>query len=198
MHAASVPSRLAAFNPDCTMNRMPRFVHAVLPLAVAGLVSVFPVQVALAQSGAAKPPAKSSAKSSKPREASLGGGSASGPVMTKDELRQCLAEQDRLKQETADVVATQKKLAADRAEIDRTSAALDADRPNVDVSNKEAVDAFNARLQAKGKLVADYQAAAPAFNQRVDKLDADDKAFTKNCRDRRYFEDEYDEIKAGK
>ena len=63
---------------------------------------------------------------------------------------------------------------------------------------KDAVDAFNARLQAKGKLVADYQAAAPAFNARVDKLDADDKAFTTNCRDRKYFQDEYDEIKAGK
>ena len=44
--------------------------------------------------------------------------------------------------------------ARDRAEIDRESRALDADRPNVDVSKQDAVDAFNARLQAKGKLVA--------------------------------------------
>lgn len=181
------------------MNRPRNIARRQLRLLIAGFVAVFAVQTAMAQSGTAKPPAKSAAKAgAKQREGSFGGGSASGPMLTKDELRQCLAEQDRMKQETADVVATQKKLAADRAEIDRVSAALDADRPNVDVSNKEAVDAFNARLQAKGKLVADYQAAAPAFNARVDKLDADDKAFTKNCRDRRYFEDEYDEIKAGK
>lgn len=147
---------------------------------------------------AANPPAKPAAKASKQREGSLGGGTASGPMLTKDELRQCIAEQDRLKQETSEVSATQSKLKAQRADIDRMSAELDADRPKVDVGNKEAVDAFNARLQAKGKLVADYQAAGTQFNQRVDKLDADDQAFTKNCKDRRYFEDEYDEIKAGK
>lgn len=181
------------------MNRLQSLSRALWSVAVAASIGVCALPAALAQSGAQKPAAKSSAKpGAKPREGSLGGGTASGPVLTKDELRQCIAEQDRLKQETADVVATQKKLAADRAEIDRVSAALDADRPNVDVSNKDAVDAFNARLQAKGKLVADYQAAAPAFNARVDKLDADDKAFTTNCRDRKYFQDEYDEIKAGK
>lgn len=180
------------------MNRFQSFARALLPAAVAASMTAFALPAALAQSGTQKPAAKSSAKPGAKREGSLGGGTASGPVMTKDELRQCIAEQDRLKQETADVVATQKKLAADRAEIDRVSAALDADRPNVDVSNKDAVEAFNARLQAKGKLVADYQAAAPAFNARVDKLDADDKTFTTNCRDRKYFQDEYDEIKAGK
>lgn len=185
------------------MNRFRILARSGLALLAAGLLSAFAMQAAIAQSGATKPPAKSSAKpSAKPAkqrdEGSLGGGTATGPFLTKDELRQCLAEQDRLKQETTDVVAAQKKLAVDRAEIDRVSAAIDADRPQVDVSNKEAVDTFNARLQAKAKLVADYQAAAPAFNQRIDKLDADDKAFTTNCRDRKYFEDEYDEIKAGK
>ena len=181
------------------MNRLQNIACTQLRLLIAGFATVFAAQAAMAQSGAPKPPAKSAAKpAAKQREGSFGGGSASGPMLTKDELRQCLAEQDRLKQETAEVVATQKKLASDRAEIDRESRALDADRPNVDVSKQDAVDAFNARLQAKGKLVADYQAAAPAFNARIDKLDADDKAITKNCRDRRYFEDEYDEIKAGK
>ena len=184
------------------MNRFQNFVRRGLPLVSAALVSAFAMQAAVAQGSARKPAAapaaKPAAKPAKPREGSLGGGSASGPLLTKDELRQCLAEQDRLKQETADVVATQRQLAKDRTEIDRVGAEIDADRPKVDVSDKAAVDAFNARLQAKGKLVADYQAAAPAFNQRIDKLDADDKAFTKNCRDRKYFEDEYDAIKAGK
>lgn len=181
------------------MTRFHVFARRWLPLITAGVVSGFAMHVAVAQSGATKTPAKSTAKpAAKPREGSLGGGTATGPMLTKDELRQCIAEQDRLKQETADVVTTQQKLAKDRGEIDRASAALDADRPTVDVSNKEAVEAFNARLQAKAKLVADYQSAAPAFNQRIDKLDADDKAFTKNCKDRKYFEDEYDEIKAGK
>lgn len=188
------------------MNRSRLPARRAWPIVLAGCLGALLLQTATAADTAtttpAKPVAKSTAKPAakptKAREGSLGGGTASGPMLTKDELRQCLAEQDRLKQETTDVVATQNKLSKDRAEIDRVGAEIDADRPSVDLSNKEAVDAFNARLQAKGKMVADYQAAAPAFNQRIDKLDADDKAFTKNCRDRRYFEDEYDEIKAGK
>lgn len=183
------------------MKRPCNFARRALPLCAAVCLGVFALPFAGAQGDAAKPASKSAAKpAAKPakREGSLGGAGASGPFLSKDELRQCLAEQDRMKQETADVVAAQKKLAADRTEIDRVSAELDAERPKVDVSNKEAVDAYNARLQAKNKLVADYQVAAPAFNQRVDKLDADDKAFAKNCKERRYFQDEYDEIKAGK
>lgn len=189
------------------MNRIRILGCMRLPLITACVVCAFAMHVAVAQSGATGPPAKSTAKAAakstakpaaKPREGSLGGDTAAGPILTKDELRQCLAEQDRLKRETADVVANQQKLAKDRAEIDRVGAAIDADRSTVDLSNKEAVDAFNARLQAKARLLADYQAAAPAFNQRIDKLDSDDKAFTKNCKGRKYFEDEYDEIKAGR
>jgi hypothetical protein len=40
--------------------------------------------------------------------------------------------------------------------------------------------------------------AAPAFNDRVDKLDAAKQSFAKDCADRRYREDDYDAIKAGK
>lgn len=165
--------------------------------ALVACVGAFALQAAMAADK--PPPAKSAApaKAAK-REGTIGGGTGSGPFLSKDELRACMTEQDRMKKETTDVVATQQQLAKDRAEIDRLTAELDAERPKVDVSNKEAVDAFNARLQDKGKKVSDYQATAQAFNQRVDKLDADDKAFAKSCKDRRYFEDEYDAIKAGK
>ncbi len=170
---------------------------------LAGCLGAFALQSATAadKSTTASPPAKAAAKPAKPtkaREGSLGTGTASGPMLTKDELRQCIAEQDRLKKETSEVVTTQQKLAKDRTELERVSAEIDADKPKVDLSNKEAVDTFNARLQAKGQFVTDYKAAASQFNDRVDKLDADDKTFTKNCKDRRYFEDEFDEIKAGK
>lgn len=181
------------------MNRLDtltRTLRCAVLAASAGALALHAASAADKATTAKTPPP--AAKAAKPREGSLGGGTASGPMLTKDELRQCLAEQDRLKNETTEVVATQKKLAKDRAEIERISAELDADRPKVDVSNKDAVDAFNVRLQEKGKMVADYQAAGQTFNQRVDKLDADDKSFTKDCRDRRYFEDEYDAIKAGK
>jgi len=170
------------------------------PVLLAGCLGAFALHSATAadKSTTASPPAKAAAKPTQPREGSLGNGTSSEPMLTKDELRQCIAEQDRLKAERTEVVAIQQKLAKDRTELERVSAEIDADKPKVDLNNKEAVDAFNARLKAKGKLAADYQAAALAFNDRATKLNADDRTDTKKCKERRYFEVDYDAIKAGK
>ena len=143
---------------------------------------------------AAKTPAKASV--AKPREGSLGKGS--GPLLTREQLRQCLAEQARLKQEGTDAAEAQRGLDKDRAEIDRLGAELDADKAGLDRTSQAAVDGFNERARARDKRAADYLAAAPLFNLRVDKLDAAKDAYRKDCTDRRYFEDDYDAIKAGK
>ena len=77
------------------------------------------------------PPAKATTKTpaaaadAKPREGGFGKGS--GPLLTREQLRQCLAEQDRLKQETAAVQQLQHTLDSDRSEIDRAEAELKAE-----------------------------------------------------------------------
>jgi hypothetical protein len=159
---------------------------------------------AVTPAATAKAPAKTAPKTpakaadGKPAEGSLGSGAGSGTLMTRDELRQCLDEQDRMKQETAAIVSTQAALAKDRAEIDRVSSAIDADRASVNRSDQAAVDAFNERWKARTKLIEAYQAAAPEFNRRVDKLDADQQAYAKNCKDRRYDEKDFNALKAAK
>lgn len=147
---------------------------------------------------AADAPAKAPAKpaAAKPREGSLGKGS--GPLLTREQLRQCMAEQERVKQEGSAAAEAQAALAKERSEIDRLGAELDADRATLDRTSPAAVDGFNERARARDKRVADYLAATPLFNERVDKLDADKEAYRKACADRRYFEDDFDAIKAGK
>jgi len=147
-----------------------------------------------AATAAAKPPAK--AGDAKPREGSLGKGS--GPLLTREQLRLCMAEQERLKEEGTAAATNQGVLSKDRVEIDRLGSELDADKATLDRTSQTAVDGYNDRARARDKRAADYVAAAKAFNQRLDKLDADKETFKKDCADRRYFEDDYDAIKAGK
>jgi hypothetical protein len=142
------------------------------------------------------PKAPTKAADAKPREGSLGTGS--GPALTRDQLRQCLAEDDRLKKEAVDAVEAQRALERDRAEIDRQGADIETQKGAIDKSDQAAVDAYNERLQARGKLIEAYRTQVPKFNQRIEALNASKAAYTKECTDRKYFEDDYEAIKAGK
>jgi hypothetical protein len=143
-----------------------------------------------------KPAAK--ATEAKPREGALGKGTSTLPMLTRDELRQCLAEQDRIKKEGADLADAQTRLDGERSAIERLGSELEAEKAKVDVSDEAAVNAYNARVRLRTKQAEEYRAAVPVFNARVDKLAADGKAYATACADRRFFEDDYDAIKAGK
>ena len=134
----------------------------------------------------------------KPREGSLGGGKASGPIMSMAQLRACVAQQSRIQRQSDETTQTQQQMTAERAEIDRGAAALKDDLPGVDRTNKEAVEAYVARAQAHDKLIDSYQARVPPFNVQVEALNAERIAYAKACEGRRYLEDDYKDIMAGK
>lgn len=195
---SSLPLPWAAhLEPD--LHRMSRLFtswrHSA-PVAI-GLTIALCAPIALA---ADPPPAKGKpvAASPKPREGSFGKGSSTLPLLTRDELRQCMNEQDRIKKEGADLAQAQARMDGERSEIERMGTELEADKAKVDVSDEAAVNAYNARVRQRTKLVEEYRAAAPVFNARVDKLAEDRKAYAAGCADRRFFEDDYDAIKAGK
>jgi hypothetical protein len=133
-----------------------------------------------------------------PREATLGGGKASGPIMNMTQLRACLAQQTRIQGQNEDTVKIQAQLKTDRAEIDRSAAALKAEMAALDRTNKEAVEAYVAKAQAHDKLIDSYEAQVPPFNAKVEALQAERAAYAKTCEGRRYLEDDYKDIKAGK
>lgn len=169
------------------------------PIAI-GLAAALCAPLALA---ADPPPAKTTkpaatTTSAKPREGSLGKGSSTQPTLTREELRQCLNEQERIKKEGTDLAQLQTTMDGQRGEIDRTGTELETDKAKVDVSDEAAVNAYNARVRQRTKLVEEYRAAAPLFNARVDKLGEDRKAYASGCADRRFFEEDYDALKAGK
>lgn len=133
-----------------------------------------------------------------PREGAFGKGTSTLPILTKDQLRQCVAEQDRMKKEGNDLAQAQAKMEKDRAEIERLGAELEADKAKVDTTDEAAVNAYNDRARQRTKMIEEFKGGAPAFNARVDKLVVDRQAYAAACADRRFFEEDYEAIKAGK
>ncbi len=134
----------------------------------------------------------------KAREGTLGGGKAGGPILSMAQLRACMAQQTNIQSQNDAAAKVKQQLAADMVEIDRNAAALKDDLVSLDRTNKEAVEAYVARAQAHDKSIDSYQARVPQFNAQVEALDAQRAAFAKACDGRRYLEDDYKDIKAGK
>lgn len=134
----------------------------------------------------------------KPKEATFGGGKASGPFLTKAQLRDCMDQRTKVRQQQADLLTTQDKLKADKAEISRSGDELKADLEKLDRTNLEAVNAFNARSAERDKMIDAYQEQANQFNARVEQANTEREAYTKACENRRYFEDDEIAIRKGK
>ena len=142
--------------------------------------------------------AVSSHAADKPKEASFGGGKASGAFLTRNQLRDCMAQQVKVKQTNAEMLAAQEKLNADKAEISKTGETLKADLEALDRTSAEAVNAYNERAVARDKKIDEYQQQVDQFNGRVDTVRAEREAFSKACENRRYFEDDEAAIRKGK
>lgn len=150
---------------------------------------------------AADPPpakAKTTPKPAPKTEGAFGKGSSTLPVLSMDELRQCLSEQDRIKKEGADLAQAQAGMDKERADIESMGTELAADKAKIDASDEAAVNAYNERVRKRTQMIEAFKASAPVFNARVDKLVVDRKAYAEACADRRFFEEDYDAIKAGK
>lgn len=132
----------------------------------------------------------------KPKEGSIGKGT--GAMLSKEQLRSCLARKPRLAEQEADLLKEQNALAAIKEDVARSGEALKTKLETVDRTSAEAVAAYNEQTEARDKQIDDYQARATAFNTRVDASKVDREAYAKNCENRRYLEDDEIAIKRGK
>ena len=76
--------------------------------------------------------------------------------------------------------------------------ALKAKLEVLDRSNAEAVAAYNEQAKARDDRVDQYQARAGSFNERVEAHKAQREAFSKECGNRRFFEEDEIAIKQGR
>jgi hypothetical protein len=132
------------------------------------------------------------------KESTLGKAKPGAPFLTKEQLRACLAQNDRVKAQLAETLPLQTTLKKEGDDLAAAGDALKTERTAIDASDEAAVKAFNERLAARDTAVDAYRARSEAYNAKVEALQADKASYSANCEGRRYFEDEELQIKAGK
>lgn len=134
----------------------------------------------------------------KPKESSFGKGKASGPTLTREQLRQCLTQQSQVKDRDAELARLQAALNTDKAAIVRSGEVLTEQGAALDRTKPEDVTAYNELVLARDKAIDELQARGVQFNTRVGEAQAQREAFAKACDGRSFFETDEIAIQKGK
>lgn len=134
----------------------------------------------------------------KPKEVTFGKGKASGPVLTREQLRQCLTQQAQVKNEEVELVKLQAGLNTDKAAIMRSGEAMTEQGAALDRSKPELVTAYNEQVLARDKAIDELQARGAQFNERAGAAGVRREAFAKACEGRSYNESDEIAIQKGK
>jgi flagellar motility protein MotE (MotC chaperone) len=134
----------------------------------------------------------------KPKVGGFGKPKAGSPLLSRAELRDCLARKERIRVQREETTKLQADLARDKEEITRLEKELQQQSSTLDRTSQAAVDSYNEQALARNKLIDAYEAATPAYNAKVEALTADAGAFAKACENRRYDEDDEIAIQRGK
>jgi hypothetical protein len=132
------------------------------------------------------------------KEGSFGGAKGTGAYLTREQLRACLAGQDKSKDQDAEMLKEKGAIGAQKEEIERTDAELKLKLAGVDRTSADAVAAYNELAQARDRRVEAYQARVAAFNARIGEYQIERESFAQNCANRRYFDEDESAIRKGK
>jgi len=125
----------------------------------------------------------------------LGTGAPSGKRLTKSQLRQCLDLQARLESQAGQAKRSRADLDAAKVEFDRFDAQLQAERGGLNAGDKAAVDAYNAKLERRRQMVADYNTRAPQATALQQTAAETARSWKSECENRPYDQDDYAELK---
>lgn len=136
-----------------------------------------PAKPAAAKAAPAKAaPATPPAAAAKPN--ALGSASSGGPLLTRDELRACLKQEESIRNRITDLETQREPLAAEKATIGVEQQAVRDERTKIEAFRKVADElgvrfkAYGTRVEALNARVAEFNASkrsgAPAERQRVE------------------------------
>ena len=108
------------------------------------------------------------------------------PLLTQDQLRDCLAQKDKVAKETEAAVKSRADVDAQKAEIDSSGKALENEATTLDRTSEGAVAAYNAKVVERNAKVDAYRARAEAYNVEADRVLASKDAYDKACANRRF------------
>ena len=148
---------------------------------VAGLAALPSAQAA--DKPAAKPAAAAPAKT---------------PLLSPAQLQACVNQKERLQAQTDDALKDKATIEAEKAEIARMGSSLAEELPTLDRTSEVAVNAYNAKVGERDKLIDSYQARVAAYNTKADTVKATKESYEKQCENRRYDERDLDDLKRKK
>lgn len=151
---------------------------------------------------AAEPPASTPAATKpaprKPAPKAPAKDSPSADLLTRDELRACMAQDARNKAQRKDLVDQRAALDKDQAEIQGEGQALKQALETLDRTSEPAVLAYKARAEAHDQRIDAYNARLQPFNAAGAALREDEQAYARNCSGRPFEERDELAIKRGK
>jgi predicted nucleic acid-binding Zn-ribbon protein len=108
--------------------------------------------------------AQNAARPAEGKTLSIGGGTGSGPLLTREELRACFQREESVRTRIAALEAAREPLEREKAEIVAEQEALRAARAPID-ERRRLADELGARMKAYGERVADWNARVKEFNE---------------------------------
>ncbi len=169
----------------------PRFMAASTPFRIAP-----PSLVLLAALAAF--PAAHAADTKAPARAASAPAAKPGALLTPAQLQECVNQKERLHAQADDALKDKAAIEADKAEITRLNVSLAEERDTIDRTSDAAVDAFNAKLGQRDKLIATYEARVNAYNVKAEAVKTTKDGYEKSCESRRYDERDLNDIKRKK
>lgn len=124
----------------------------------------------------------------------LGKGPPQGKTLSRGQLRECLHLQDELEAKGEAAVKGRAELDAAKTEFDRFEAQLQGERGSLDAGDKAAVDAYNAKLDQRKRMVADYEARRPQVQQATERFNTLRQEWKAECENRPYREADYNAV----
>jgi uncharacterized coiled-coil DUF342 family protein len=119
-------------------------------------------------------------------------------ILTPAQLRDCLAQKDKLAKDTDAAVKAKAAVAADKAEVDSSGKALEEEATTLDRTSEEAVAAYNAKIIERNGKVDAFRAKAEAYNVDAENVLAAKDSYEKACANRRYDERDLNDLQKKK
>ncbi|HET7863987.1 MAG TPA: hypothetical protein VFL86_06215 [Burkholderiaceae bacterium] len=166
----------------------------VLVLAL-GSVSAQAAEPAASAPAASKPAPKSTSKSPPKKPAAE---AAPADMLTRDQLRACMAQDTRNKAQRQELADQRAALDKDQADIQGEGQALKQALETLDRTSEPAVLAYKARVEAKYQRIDAYNARVQPFSAAAAALREEELAYIRNCSGRPFEERDELAIKRGK
>jgi hypothetical protein len=120
------------------------------------------------------------------------------PLLTQEQLRDCLAQKEKVTKETDAAVKSKAEVAAQKAAMDSTGKALEEESTTLDRTSEDAVAAFNAKVIDRNAKVDAYRARAEAYNVEVERVLETKDAYEKACANRRFDDRDLSDVQKKK